>query len=282
MLNKLKKLAAKITLARLSLAIFRGLNIPGRIYHRKILNTFRDTSQLETHIPSKKHICVLFCYLNYEDIVKSFNSLYREETDYFIVENYSENSDKIKEFFLTKKIKGYIQFEKNISNNAFGIFLMNYYDTLKDYEYITLSDCDLLIEDKNAFFSEIFKNLDFENVLISCADFSMKNLPDVPGSENWIFPSIDNGEYLEGFTGIWLLTFKNNNLPFFYNVKSHDGSWQHKTKLLDKKWVKTRVNKAYHLTWDLYYHENEYYNFKKKNTLKLWNHSKVCDYIEII
>lgn len=272
----LKKLLTKI-----STKYFRILNIPGKIYNRNILNTHRKFSEAEVFNPSKNHICILFCYNNYEHIVECFNSLYREETDYFIIENYSKNSDKIKDFFLTKKLKGYIQFKENITNNATSVFFMDFYNLLKEYKYVTLSDCDLLVKDKNALFTEIFKNLELEDVLVSCVDLDMKNLPNVPGSELWIPKGIETNDYIEGLTGAWILTIKNENLDFFYNVKSLDSAWHLKAKSLKKKWVKTRVNKAYHLTWDLYNPENEYYKFKEKGRNKLWHHSKVCDYIKI-
>lgn len=46
-----------------------------------------------------KHICVFLAYQNIEHIKTSFESMYLDSVDYFIVENFSENSDSIKEFF---------------------------------------------------------------------------------------------------------------------------------------------------------------------------------------
>ena len=68
-----------------------------------------------------KHICIFFIYNNLEHIIKSFESIQDPNVDYFIIENKSDNSSKIQEYFFTKNLKGYIQFEENISNNAMDV-----------------------------------------------------------------------------------------------------------------------------------------------------------------
>ena len=51
------------------------------------------------------HICVFLAFQNVEIIKTSFDSMYVEGVDYFIVENPSENSKQIEEYFKTKKLK---------------------------------------------------------------------------------------------------------------------------------------------------------------------------------
>jgi hypothetical protein len=47
------------------------------------------------------------------------------------------------------------------------------------------------------------------------------------------------------------------------------------------KWVKTKLNKAYHLTWDLYTEDNPYYQFKIQNINHIWNHANYNPYLKI-
>ena len=232
----------------------------------------------------KKHICVLICYLNYEHIIKCYKSLQTEFTDFFIVENKSVNSDKIHKFFMKEKPLGYIQFQENISNNAMKIFLEDFKYLLKDYEYITRSDCDLYIEDSISTFNEIFKNLQFENVIMSSVDLSLLNLPrNIKGSDKWIpNPKKITKDYIEGNTGGHLMTVKNNDLNLFYATKCKDTLIYKEVCKRNKKWVKTLINKAYHLTWDLYYDGSDYLKFKRQQGNKLWNHTRISKYIKYI
>ena len=77
-----------------------------------------------------KHICILICFNNLEHIKQCYESLYNKNIDFFIIENYSDNSEKIKEFFIDKNIIGYIQFEKNISHKAVSTFITDYENIL--------------------------------------------------------------------------------------------------------------------------------------------------------
>ena len=47
------------------------------------------------------------------------------------------------------------------------------------------------------------------------------------------------------------------------------------------KWVKTKHNKAYHLTWDLYNEDHPYYQFKIQNLGLIWNHTNLSSYSKI-
>jgi hypothetical protein len=229
-----------------------------------------------------KHICILICYKNFEHIKKCFESLYNDEIDFFIVENYSENSDKIKDLFFKKNVVGYIQFEKNITNNALSIFVKDYENILNKYEYVTFSDCDLIIENNKDTFNEIIKNLNLKNVLVSCVDLKMDNLPNVSGSKSWIPPALSiTDEYIEGASGVHLMTLKGENLWLVKNTNFLDSTIRSKVHSENKKWVKTLINKAYHLTWDLYFDGSDYYDYKKSSS-NLWSHNNTCDYKIII
>jgi len=230
-----------------------------------------------------KHICILICYNNLDHIKICYESLQKQNVDFFIIENYSDNSLKIKEYFEKQNIIGYIQFKENISFKAIEIFLRDYSELLKKYEYITISDCDLKIDNSDDVFNEIIKNVELPDVGISCVDLSMINLPKIKGSEKWIpKPKSITDDYIECVTGGHLMTLKRDNLNIFYDSNKFIDGVLHKTcSNLGKKWVKTLVNKALHLTWDLYVEGNQYYEYKKKNT-DIWNHQRTCDYEKVI
>jgi hypothetical protein len=221
---------------------------------------------------------VLICFKNLEHIIKCYESFYNSDIDFFIIENYSNNSEKIKEYFIDKNIIGYLQFEDNISHKAVSTFITDYENLLNKYEYITFSDSDLTVENSKETFNEIIKNLNLENVMVSCVDLTMVNLPNVPGSQSWI-PSPLNvtDEYIEGASGVHMMTIKQENFELIKNIKFLDSVLKKKVYRNKKKWVKTLKNKAYHLTWDLYFEGSDYYKFKLSNP-DIWNHENTCDY----
>ena len=92
-----------------------------------------------------KHICVFLAYQNFEHIKMSFESMYLDSIDYFIIENKSDKSNEIRNFFESKKLKGYIQFQKNIAANAVNIFIKDFYNLLMEYDVITITDGDLYV-----------------------------------------------------------------------------------------------------------------------------------------
>lgn len=241
-----------------------------------------------TETPSFKvknsHICVLICFNNFDHIVECFESLYNDNIDFFIIENYSPYSEKIKNYFLNKKLVGYIQFEKNITNNAVNTFINDYIDLLSNYEFITFSDCDLRIKNVTETFSEIKSLLDIDDIAVSCVDLELCNLPNIKNSTNWLpTPNKITDKYIEVRTGIHLMTFKNENIWIIKDVKFLDGMLFTRVIAKNKKWVKTIKNKAYHLTWDLYYENNDYFNYKKKLThSELWLHDEKSDYKVLI
>jgi hypothetical protein len=230
-----------------------------------------------------KHICVFFIYNNLEHIIKSFESIQDPNVDYFIIENKSDSSSQIEKYFSTKNLKGYIQFEENISNNAIEIFLNDYKELLLEYDYITITDGDLEIKDIDSTFKELIKNINLEGVGVSCVDLSLDNFPyHIPNSTSWLVSNpIITDEYIISPTGVHLMTLKRENLELLYNVKFVDINLYHHFLSHDLKWVKTKLNKAYHLTWDLYTEDNPYYQFKVQNINHIWNHDKTSNYTKI-
>lgn len=202
-----------------------------------------------------KHACILFCYNNYDHIVRCFKNLENPNIDFFVLENKSKNSDKIESFFKSQNIKGYVQFERNISNNAIPIYFRDFKYLFNDYDYITFTDCDLEVNNSNDTFSEIIKNLNIEGVGMSCVDLSMENFPYfIPGSDKWIpNPIKTTEEYIVCPTGGHLMTLKKYNFDVFFNADPFiDVALRKHINSKNLLWVKTKVNKAVHLTWDLY------------------------------
>jgi len=231
----------------------------------------------------KKHVCILFCYNNIDHIIKCVDSLYVSSIDYYVIENKSVNSTAIESYFKTKNIKRYIQFETNISNNALRVFFNDYKNELLQYDYITVTDCDLYLTDANSTFDELKKNLDFLNVGMSCVDLSMENYPhEIAHGQNWIPDPIRiTDDYIECSTGGHLMTLKQKDAYIFYNEDPFiDGGLMQSINNASLIWVKTKINKAVHLTWDLYVHGNEYFEYKKLPNI--WNHNKYCNYKQII
>ena len=155
---------------------------------------------------------------------------------------------------------------------------------LLKYDYITITDGDLKVEDIDSTFKEIIKNLNLENVGVSCVDLTLDNFPHhIPNSNTWL-PSncITTKEYIECSTGVLLMTLKKENIELLYSGKFIDSAIASRTKSQNLKWVKTKLNKAYHLTWDLYVKGNPYYEFKIQNIDHFWNHSSISPYLKII
>ena len=102
----------------------------------------------------KKHLCVFFCYQQFDIIKESFESMYIDEVDFFIVENNSENSKDIGEYFKSKNIKGHIRSDENISSTLLDAFIKDYIDLILEYDYFTITDGDLYVYDPVTTFNE--------------------------------------------------------------------------------------------------------------------------------
>jgi hypothetical protein len=230
---------------------------------------------------NNKHICVLICFNNYEHIVKCFESIKNLPLDFFIIENPSKNSDKIQKYFKEQKLKGYVRFEENITNNAVDIIREDYSPLFQSYEYITFSDCDLFTDSSSSLFSEIYRILEYEEVGVCCTSLCMDNLPNVPDANGWIPNPISiHEDYINVNTGVHFMTMKQKNYSLLYGTKFKDTLMVSLIRSKNLKWVSTKENKSIHLTWDLYYQGNEYYNFKIERGLEsLWSHNETSDYI---
>ena len=224
-----------------------------------------------------KHIIIFLAYKNVDIIQKSFESLsLYKNADFFIVENFSENSNEISKYFFKKNLKGYIQFEENAAANAINVFIKNYYTLLEKYDFITFTDGDIICYDINDTFREILKNLNQDNAVISSCDLWLGNLYTnkiKQGLDDYykIMPTIIETKYDKGHTGNTLVTLKNEYLYLLKDIHYTDTLINQKIKTVKGIWYKTTKNLAYHLTWDLYVDGNEYYEWKKNVYPSIWD-----------
>ena len=234
----------------------------------------------------KKHLVVLFVYNNLEHIKTCFESLYLDEVDYFIVENKSPNSKEIEEYFKDKRLVGHICFEENISATAVNIFIKDYFETMREYEYVSISDGDIYVTDARATYKEIIDNLDREpSAFVSSIDLWLgnhyENESKVSGTNHldWYMQHTTNVDgYKLGATACHLLTVKNQRLDIFQDIHFIDTILYNKVMNMGGRWISTLRNLAYHLTWDLYVEGNEYYEFKKATYPQIWDEKEPCDY----
>jgi hypothetical protein len=233
----------------------------------------------------KEHICIVLCFHNYEHIVTCFENIYSPDIDYFVIENKSKYSDKISEYFLSKKLIGYLQFDENIADSAMKIGIQILRSLLKEYKYITLTDCDLEIADIGSTFREIKHILDLPHIGVCAIDLKMDNFPhDQAKPSDWIPAAIcETEDYIEVATGGYLMTLKSENMDIITLPQfAVDGDFYRAcTVQLGLKWVKTKINKAKHLTWDLYHKGLEYYNLRIENP-NVFRQGKVCGYKKLV
>lgn len=230
------------------------------------------------------HLCILWCFNNHEHIKQCFESIYMDNKDYFIVENISPNSPIIEEYFKKQRIAGYIQFEKNIGDNAVKIFLHDFQLFVKQYPYVTFSDGDILLQDATKTFQEIWQILQHPGIGVCTVDLKMDNFPhQIAKPSDWLPSPVSVGaDYIECQTGAHLMTLNRSNLDILFNApKAIDNCFRMACASKRLKWVKTKVNKAYHLTWDYYVKGHPYYEFRKNNP-NIFNQKNICNYRKIV
>ena len=235
------------------------------------------------------HLIVFIAYKHFDIIKTSFDSISKyENADYFVVENSSENSDKIQGFFRDKNIKAHIRFNQNIANSAITVFINDYWELLQNYDYVTITDGDIYIQDINATFEEVFSAFQFPEVVVSSVDLWLGN-----HYENQERKTIK--EYksdfnnnkrepisVEGHTGGFLITIPRSHLFLIKGYLFTDSNLIQTVNANKCRWYKTNKNLGYHLTWDLYYDGNEYYEWKKQVYPMIWTEPKSSDYLKLI
>lgn len=239
-----------------------------------------------------RHLIIFQAFFNVKETIQSFESMYLDEIDYFVVENKSKYSHEIKNYFQTKRLKGYIQFEENIGSNAMNIFLNDYWDLLKQYDLITITEGDLYIYDIKSSIEEVKMGFKRPNVLVSAIGLYYGNV------FNEAHRTIGLDSYFEfmkkqekevplgngfGGGGIHFLTFTNKTVDVIKGVYCSDWLIYGAVNAVGKG-VHTNQNKAYHLTWDLLGGVgSEYEKFRADiEQENMFYTTKVANYIKII
>ena len=163
------------------------------------------------------------------------------------------------------------------------MFVRDYYDLLSEYDFITYTDGDLFLYDTKETFKEIISTFKDPECYVCGVSLYHGNsyLNKGPNRVVGIQPYIDfmkSRSHIEplstfGKTGAHLLTFTNKTLFLIKNIHFIDTHIFNKAVKNGGKYFKTTKNVAYHLTWDLYFDGNPYYENKKNNLVKIWSQS---------
>jgi len=241
-----------------------------------------------------KHLIVVLVFSEVDIIKTSFDSIHHEHFDYFIIENKSINSNKIKEYFLEKKDKfsnivGYIQFEENISATAIDCFLKDFESFIKQYEYLTITDGDFYMYDiYDAIHENILAFNDSKCMISSIPLYMQNNYTDnsnrIIGLDNYNKMQLERifipPSHKSGITSCSFLTFKTNNMDFLKTIHFIDTTIHHTVNRIGGKWLVALKNQSYHLTWDLYVDGNPYYEWKKEVVRHIWHLKPIVNYIK--
>jgi hypothetical protein len=247
----------------------------------------------------KKHIVVFLAYEDFDIIKKSFESIENIDSDIFVIENKSKNSEQIEDYFVNKSLKGYIQFNDNTENSCIPLFNNAYGDLVKQYDYITYTDGDLYAYDANDMFEEIIDAFKYSGTMVSTSEIWIGNYHLVEKDKSEIKPlhlrgtfedyleEVKNSNYEFGSkdspigltTGHYFVTYKNADLEHIFKIPIYsDGSIYSTMMHLGRKWYKTTKNISYHMSWDSYYDGNPYYEWKKSMKKTLWREKKYSDF----
>ena len=253
----------------------------------------------------KKHLIVFLAFREVDIIKKSFESIENVSSDIFVIENKSENSDEIEEYFKSKSesLIGYIQFNENTENSSIPLFNKAFKDLVKSYEYITYTDGDLYAYDAEEMFREIIEGFKKPHVMVCSSMIWTKNHHLLENGKDDLKPLELRGTFDEFIeeqrnnarefgcvhvpigltTGHFFVTYRNRDLEHIFKIPLYsDGSIYAKTWELKKEWHMTNKNISYHMSWDLYHEDNPYYKWKRENRKTIWRHIKQSDFRVII
>lgn len=251
--------------------------------------------------------CVILVYYNFDVIKQTINFLASDERlELYVLENkspytYSHIKPYLRQLVANGKIKQYVLFDRNISNNAYELFFDNVTINNKS-DYIIITDGDMVVPSGQYTLDWLDEEIDIikrhPNIECCGINLSPHNLPrnnpfftsntnSVYNCEGWIpdkFGTVHES-YVEADTGIHLLLFKKALFEEFLAERRH-----HQWRFLDEvlrnfvkekkklKWVITRFNYSEHLTWTLYNDPNHPYTQIKMTPdfYKFWKHFDYC------
>jgi hypothetical protein len=254
---------------------------------------------------TKKHLIVFLAFREVDVIKKSFESIEDVSSDIFVIENKSENSLEIEEYFKSKSksLIGYIQFNENTENSSIPLFNKAFEDLIKSYEYVTYTDGDLYAYNAEEMFREIIEGFKNSNAMVCSSMIWTKNHHLLENGKDDLKPLELRGtfdEFLEEqknndrefgcklvpiglTTGHFFVTYRSCDLDHIFQIPLYsDGSIYAKVWELKREWHMTTKNISYHMSWDLYHEDNPYYKWKRQNRKTIWKYVKESDFRVII
>jgi hypothetical protein len=245
----------------------------------------------------QKVLCYVIIFDQLEIIKQSLNFLtqYANDLEIVVIENPSPNSKLIKKYIAElgakQLIKRYYLMKENIAGNAYTMVLEAERRHAESSPYVILTDGDLVSQDKNWLNEERSVLRKHPDVFACGVTLGLSNLPlkAFPGArEEWIpndahiykdYVEVITGGHLLMMRGTELIEFldwKNDNNLNFVDGIMHDYCYNQ----LGQKWARTKVAKAYHLTWDLYSNPNHPYTKLKtsKSFKETWHNNKRSEF----
>lgn len=237
----------------------------------------------------------MWVYYDFDVVKKCVETLLRQpQLDIVIIENKSASTEeKFKPYFLDllqqERIKKYLLFEENITNNAWEMAVSSPFINLYETEYIMLTDGDLSTDD-DGWFDEAFSIISkpSNKVFAVGVDLLMANVPEQYKNANWIpKPTKDMGTHYEAVTGTHFCFMRSDEFREALNyIKSRHLPFRDTSlhtfcfRFTKKKWARTKKHKLYHHTWDYLHDPANEYNKKKTETWSfVWDHDTYCSYI---
>lgn len=226
-----------------------------------------------------------------DSILKNINSTKHElSVDIIVLENPSPKSKQMLKIYSKYKdhILMYLRASENIEGNIFTVFINQYRDTLKDYDYIGLTEGDAILDD-----GALLETVNLLNkypkagncsISLSLANLQIPPLPQ--SARNWYPRGRDAGDHIIGATGFQFINFRRDFLFGFIdalNAKQltspvalgtreyqqiSDSNLILYNSRVKKTWIRTKQFKLLHIGWDHYKNPKDEYWVYKTQLLK--------------
>jgi hypothetical protein len=238
-------------------------------------------------------LIVGLAYRNFDIIKTTLDCLsgYSDKADIFVIDNKSQNSEStilpyVNGLIAEGRLRGVFAFDENIAANAYELAFDSGILNLDAYKYVVVTDLDLRV---GPGWLE-----DHLSILETCPEvfsvsvpLSMENIPPhlldkypVPGKTTDCYEEFRPGVHLTTFRGKEFARFLEwrRLFGFFFADRYIEAFGTH---IEGKLTTQSRRFLAYHLTWDIFGKDGEYYSEKYKAGATLWRSDKYCAYTYI-
>jgi len=212
-----------------------------------------------------------------EYIKKSTESILKnasEPINFTIIDNLSHKSTEIIDWAKNMKAEGKINNIVSLKENILGLGYIVGYEALPpddSEDFFVFTDLDLIVPDGLDWIAETRKAREDKKIIITGFGLGLSNYTDTP---NYGHNPDPDGHAM----GMWLMGINRKIFDAHYSSPWFtDGTL---TNTLKKHGTNFRIRKdLYHLGWDLWRDDIEYWEMKKKGVN--WNITKKCEYEEI-